>query len=131
MHLYTQRADLGKTSPRVKSQRSVRLPGRNLFVFTKTGIRNRLVAELTEAQTTQPVIYYKHVVLVEKGLTLSTILDESRGGILSLGPIRQIRFDTDDELVTVAEQVAFNYLLAKQANAKPWENWKTPLLSPI
>ena len=103
----------------MKTQKLLKFADLNLFIFTKSGIRNGLVAELTESQTTQPHLSDKHVVLLERGLTLSTILDEAKGGILSLGPLRQIRFDIDNELFTVAEQVALNYLLAKKANTKP------------
>lgn len=113
--------DLRKAAPRLKTQELVRFADLNLFVFTKTGVRNGLVAELTETQTSQPDLTDKHVALIEKGLTLSAILDESQGGIMSIGPIRQIHFDDDKELMLVAEQVAFNYSLAKRTNTTPRE----------
>ncbi len=91
----------------------------NLLVFTKTGVRNGLVAELTETQTNQPDLTDKHVALIEKGLRLSSILDESQGGIMSIGPVRQIHFDKDEDMILAAGQVAFNYSLAKRANRTP------------
>jgi hypothetical protein len=111
--------DLRKMAPRLKTRELVRLADLNLFVFTKTGVRNGLVAELTETQTTQTDLASKHVALIEKGLTPSFILDEAQAGIMSIGPIRQLRFDNDKELFLVAEQVAFNYLDAKRAGASP------------
>ncbi len=111
--------DLKKISPREKTQQLVRFADLNLFVFTKSGVRNGLVAELTETQASQPDLTDKHMVLIERGLTLSSIIDESKGGILSIGPIRQIHFDSDEKLLEVAEQVAFNYAAAKRANLRP------------
>ncbi|OLD55844.1 hypothetical protein AUI46_03365 [archaeon 13_1_40CM_2_52_13] len=87
----------------------------NLFVFTKTGVRDGLVAELTEVQTKHPEIVWKHVILLEKGLGLSSILDESQGGVLSIGPVKQIIYDNEQELLEVAEQVAFNYAQARSS----------------
>ncbi len=103
----------------MKTQKLVRFADLNLFIFTKSGVRNGMVAELTETQTTQPDLTDRHVVLIEKGLTLSAILNEAQGGIMSIGPIRQIHFENDQELLGVAEQVAFNYSLAKAANTRP------------
>jgi len=90
----------------------------NLFVFTKTGVRDGLVAELTEVQTKHPEIGWKHVILLEKGLGLSSILDESQGGVLSIGPVKQIIYDNEQELLEVAEQVAFNYAQARSSRTQ-------------
>ena len=38
-------------SPRQKTLELVRFSDLNLFIFTKAGVRNGLVAELTEVQT--------------------------------------------------------------------------------
>jgi len=111
--------DLRRMTPRLKTQKLVRFADLNLFVFTKSGVRNGLVAELTETQTSQADLTDKHVALIEKGLTLSALLDEAQSGIMSIGPIRQILFDDDEELLLIAEQVAFNYSQAKRANMKP------------
>src|SRR5438128_9679951 len=102
------KVDLRKLSPRQKTLRLVRFADLNLFIFTKTGIRNGLVAELTEVQTKYPEIAWKHAILLEKGLELSSILDESKGGVLSIGPVKQIVYDNDQELLEVAQQIAFN-----------------------
>jgi len=51
----------------------VRFADLNLFICTKTGIRNGLVAELTEVQTRYQSLAWKHVVLLEKDLELSSI----------------------------------------------------------
>ena len=56
--------DLRKVAPPLKTQELVRFADLNLFVFTKTGVRNGLVAGLTETQTSQP--------------DLTAILDESK-----------------------------------------------------
>ncbi len=114
-----QGVDLRKMAPRMKTQKLVRFADLNFFIFTKSGVRNGMVAELTETQTTQPDLTDRHVVLIEKGLTLSFILNEAQGGIMSIGPIRQNQFENDQELLGVAEQVAFNYSLAKAANTRP------------
>lgn len=103
----------------MKTQELVKFADLNLFLFTKSGVRNGMVAELTETQANQPDLADKHVVLIETGLTLSSILDESQGGIMAIGPVRVIHFDDDEELMTVAGQVAFNYSLAKRANRRP------------
>jgi hypothetical protein len=58
-------------------------------------------------------------VLLEKDLGLSSILDESQGGVMSVGPLKQMDFDNDRELLEAAEQVAYNYTLAKTTGAKP------------
>ena len=113
------KVDLRKLSPRQKTLRLVRFADLNLFIFTKTGIRNGLVAELTEVQTRYPTLAWKHVVLLEKDLGLSSILDESQGGVMSVGPLKQVVFDNDLELLEVAEQVAYNYTLAKATGTKP------------
>ena len=97
----------------------VRFSDLNLFIFTKTGIRNGLLAELTEVQTRYPGLAWKHVVLLEKDLEFSSILDESQGGVMSVGPVKQIVFDNDWELLEAAEQVAYNYTLAKTTGTKP------------
>jgi len=106
-------------SPRRKTLELVRFSDLNLFVFTKTGVRNGLVAELTEVQTRYPEIAWKHVVLLEKGLALSSILDKSQGGVLSIGPVKQIIYDNDQELLEVARQVAFNYAQARTSRTQP------------
>ena len=59
------------------------------------------------------------MVLLEKDLELSSILDESQGGVMSVGPLKQMIFDNDGELVEAAEQVAYNYTLAKATGTKP------------
>ncbi len=105
--------DLRSLAPRQRTLELVRFADLNLFVFTKTGIRNGLVAELTEIQTRYPELATKHVVLLERNLQLSSILDESKGGVLSLGPVKQLVYENDEELMEVAEQVAYNYSLAK------------------
>lgn len=66
-----------------------------------------------------PELSWKHVVLLEKNLGLSSILDEARGGVMSIGPLKHIIFDNDQELLDVAEQVAFNYASARAAGRKP------------
>ncbi len=58
--------DLRKLSPRQKTLELVRFSDLNLFIFTKTGVRNGLVAELTEVQTRYPEIAWRHVILLEK-----------------------------------------------------------------
>jgi len=88
-------------------------------MFTKTGVRNGLVAELTEVQTKYPEIAWKHAILLEKGLELSSILDESKGGVLSIGPVKQVVYDNDKELLEVAQQVAFNYSQARISRSQP------------
>ena len=113
------KVDLRKLSPRQKTLKLVRFADLNLFIFTKTGIRNGLVAELTEVQAKYPGLAWKHVVLLEKDLGLSSILDESRGGIMSVGLLKQMVFDNDWELLEAAEQVAYNYTLAKATGTKP------------
>ncbi len=100
--------DLRKLSPRQKTLELVKFADLNLFIFTKTGVRNGLVAELTEVQTRHPDLAWKHVVLLEKNLQLSSILDESQGGVLSVGPLKQMIYDNDEELLEAAGQVAFN-----------------------
>jgi hypothetical protein len=62
---------------------------------------------------------WKHVTLLEKGLDLSSILDESQGGVLSIGPVKQIIYDNDQELLEVAQQVAFNYAQARTSRTGP------------
>jgi hypothetical protein len=111
--------DLRGLSPRQKTLELVRFSDLNLFVFTKTGVRDGLVAELTEVQTRYPEIAWKHVILLEKGLELSSILDESKQGVLSIGPVKQIVYDNDRELWEVAQQVAFNYEQARTARTRP------------
>jgi hypothetical protein len=111
--------DLRGLAPRRKTLELVKFSDLNLFVFTKTGVRNGLVAELTEVQTTHPEIAWKHVTLLEKGLSLSSILDESQGGVLSIGPVKQIIYDNDQELLGIAQQVAFNYAQAKTSRTPP------------
>ena len=111
--------DLRKLTPRQRTLELVRFADLNLFVFTRTGVRNGLVAELTEVQTRYQDLAWKHVVLLEKNLQLSSILDESLGGIMGLGPLKQIIFNGDKELLEVAEQVAFNYAVAKVSGVKP------------
>lgn len=111
--------DLTKLKPRLKTITLARLADLNLFVFTKSGIRNGLVGELAEFQARFPELARKHIVLLEKGLVLSSILDESQEGIMSIGPLRQIIYDNDDELLVVAEQVAFNYALSRASGSKP------------
>ena len=113
------KVDLRKLSPRQKTLKLVRFADLNLFIFTKTGIRNGLVAELTEVQTRYPGLAWKHVVLLEKDLELSSILDESQGGVMSVGPLKQMVFDNDLQLLEAAEQVAYNYTLAKATGTKP------------
>jgi len=113
------KVDLRKLSPRQKTLRLVRFAELNLFIFTRTGIRNGLVAELTEVQTRYPGLAWKHVVLLEKDLELSSILDESLGGVMSVGPLKHMVFDNDGELMEAAEQVAYNYTLAKATGTKP------------
>jgi hypothetical protein len=111
--------DLTKLTPRQKTLKLVEFADLNLFIFTKTGIRDGLVAELTEVQTRHPDLAWKHVVLLEKNLELSSILDESQGGVLSIGPLKQMTYDNDEELFEAAEQAAFNYTLAKASGTKP------------
>jgi hypothetical protein len=111
--------DIRNLSPRHKTLELIRFADLNLFIFTKTGIRNGLVAELTEVQTRYPGLAWKHVVLLEKDLEFSSILDESQGGVLSVGPLKQIIFDNDKELLGAAEQVAYAYTLAKATGARP------------
>ncbi len=111
--------DLRKLSPRQKTLELVRFADLNLFIFTKTGVRDGLVAELTEVQTRHPNMAWKHVVLLDSNLELSSILDESQGGVLSVGPLKQMIYDNDEELLSAAEQVAFNYSLAKASGTKP------------
>jgi hypothetical protein len=111
--------DLRRLSPRQKTLELVRFSDLNLFIFTKTGVRNGLVAELTEVQTRYPEIAWKHVILLEKSLELSSILDESKGGVLSIGPVKQIVYDNDKELLEVAQQVAFNYAQARISRSQP------------
>ena len=106
-------------SPRQKTLELVKFSDLNLFVFTKTGVRNGLVAELTEVQTRHPEIAWKHVTLLEKGLSLSSILDEFQGGVLSIGPVKQIIYDNDEELLEVAQQLAFNYAQARSFRTQP------------
>lgn len=106
-------------SPRQRTLELVKLSDLNLFVFTKTGVRNGLVAELTEIQTRHPEIAWKHVILLEKSLALSSILDESQGGVLSIGPVKEIVYDNDQELLEVAQQVAFNYAQARTSRTQP------------
>ena len=106
-------------SPREKTLRLARNSDLNLFVFSTTGVRDGLVAELTELQSRFPGLSWKHVALLEKGLALSSILDESEGGILSVGPVKQIEFDDERGLLEIAEQVAFNYALAKRMGQRP------------
>jgi hypothetical protein len=113
------KVDLRKLFPRQKTLELVRFADLNLFIFTNTGIRNGLIAELTEVQTRYPGLAWKHVVFLEKNLRLSSILDESQGGVLSVGPLKQIVYDDDAELLEVAEQVAFNYAQAKVSGVKP------------
>ncbi|OLE70799.1 hypothetical protein AUF78_04930 [archaeon 13_1_20CM_2_51_12] len=113
------KVDLRKLTPRQKTLELVRFADLNLFIFTKTGIRNGLVAELTEVQTRYPGLAWKHVVLLEKDLGLSSILDESQGWVMSVGPLKQMVFDNDWELLEAAEQVAYNYTLAKATGTKP------------
>jgi len=112
------KVDLRKLSPRQKTLKLVRFADLNLFIFTKTGIRNGLVAELTEVQTRYPGLAWKHVVLLENDLELSSILDESQGGVMSLGPLKQMVFDNDGELLEAAEQVAYNYTLARATGSR-------------
>jgi hypothetical protein len=38
---------------------------------------------------------------------------------MSVGPLKQMDFDNDRELLEAAEQVAYNYTLAKTTGAKP------------
>jgi len=111
--------DLRGLSPRQKTLELVRFSDLNLFMFTKTGVRNGLVAELTEVQTKYPEIAWKHAILLEKGLELSSILDESKGGVLSIGPVKQVVYDNDKELLEVAQQVAFNYSQARISRSQP------------
>jgi len=111
--------DLTKLPPRQRTLELVRFADLNLFIFTKTGIRNGLVAELTEVQTRYPDLAWKHVVLLQRDLQLSSILDESKGGVMSTGPVKQITYDNDQELFDVSEQVAFNYSVAKATGTKP------------
>ncbi len=111
--------DLQKLSPREKTLRIVQHADLNLFVFTRTRIRNGLVAELTELQTRFPQLSWKHVILLEKDLTLSWIIDESKGGLLSITPVKQITFEDERELREVAQQVAFNYASAKKMGRTP------------
>lgn len=111
--------DLRKLTPRQKTLELVRFADLNLFIFTKTGVRDGLVAELTEVQTRHPNMAWKHVVLLDSNLELSSILDESQGGVLSVGPLKQMIYDNDEELLSAAEQVAFNYSLAKASGTKP------------
>jgi len=59
------------------------------------------------------------VTLLEKGLGLSSILDEPHGGVLSIGPVKQIIYDNDKELLEVVRQVAFNYAQAKTSRIEP------------
>ena len=106
-------------SPRQKTLELVRFSDLNLFIFTKAGVRNGLVAELTEVQTRYPEIAWKHVILLEKGLELSSILDESKGGVLSIGTVKQIVYDNDKELSEVAQQIAFNYAQARISRSQP------------
>ncbi len=111
--------DLRNLPPRQKTLLLASRSDLNLFVFTRRGVRDGLVAELTEIQVKFPELHWKHVVLLEKSLALSSILDESRGGVMSIGPLKQITFENDQELFEVAGQVAFNYSLAKAAGTKP------------
>jgi hypothetical protein len=111
--------DLRELSPRERSLKLVRFADLTLFIFTKTGIRDGMVAELTEVQTRYPRLAWKHVVLLEQGLELSSILDESQGGIMSIGPLKRIVYDNDQELFEVAEQVAYNYQNAKSSGTRP------------
>lgn len=111
--------DLRGLSPREKTLRLAKNSDLNLFVFSTTGVRNGLVAELTELQSRFPGLSWKHVALLEKGLALSSIIDESKGGILSVGPVRQIEFEDERDLLEIAEQVAFNYALAKRMGHRP------------
>ncbi len=111
--------DLRKLSPRQRTLELVKFADLNLFIFTKTGIRNGLVAELTEIQTRYPDLAWKHVVFLERNLQLSSILDESEAGVLSVGPVKQMIYDNDEELLEASEQVAFNYALAKATGTKP------------
>src|SRR2546422_415636 len=111
--------DLRGLSPRQKTLELVMFSDLNLFIFTKAGVRNGLVAELTEVQTRYPEIAWKHVILLEKGLELSSILDESKRGVLSIGPVKQIVYDNDKELSEVAQQIAFNYAQARISRSQP------------
>ena len=111
--------DLSNMSPREKTLKLAGSSDLNLFVFTVTGIRNGLVAELTEIQSRFPELSWKHVVLLEEGLILSSVLDESQGGVLSIRPVKQIGFQDDKDLLRIAEQVAFNYAWAKRAGTLP------------
>ncbi len=111
--------DLRGLSPREKTLRLARFADLNLFVFALTGVRNGVVAELTELQVRYPGMSWKHVVLLEEGLTLSSILDESKAGILSIGPLKQVVFENDEVLLEVAEQVAFNFASAKKRGVRP------------
>ncbi len=113
------KVDLRKLLPRQKTLKLVRFADLNLFIFTKTGIRDGLVAELTEVQTRYPGLAWKHVVLLESGLEISSILDESQDGILSIGPLKKMEFDTDGELLDAAQQVAYNYAIAKATGTRP------------
>src|SRR6266571_3346824 len=95
-----------------------RIPNKT-YTGAKTGIRDGLVAELTEVQTRYPGLAWKHVVLLESGLEISSILDESQDGILSIGPLKKMEFDTDGELLDAAQQVAYNYAIAKATGTRP------------
>ncbi len=38
---------------------------------------------------------------------------------MSVGPLKQMIYDNDEELLETAEQVAFNYMQAKVSGTKP------------
>lgn len=99
--------------PRKKTLELVQLSDLNIFVFTKTGIRDGVVAELTEIQVRFPNLSEKHVVFVESGLQLSSIIDQSKGGIMSVPPVKTIDFDNEGELFDTASQVAYAFKEAK------------------
>jgi hypothetical protein len=102
-----------KLTPREKTLKLIQASDLNLFVFTRTGIRDGLVAELTEIQVRFPQLANYHVALIENRLSLSSILDEAQGGIMAVPPIKQIFFDNESELLDTAAQVAYNFNQAK------------------
>ena len=105
--------------PRQKTLKLVQTSDLNLFVFTRSGIRDGVVSELTEIQVRFPHLSEKHVVLIESGLQLSSIIDQSQGGIMSVPPIKQLFFDDENELLEIAAQVAFNFNSARAEGYKP------------
>ena len=113
------KTDLKKLSTRERTLKLARFADLNLFVFPKTGIRDGVASELTEILTRFRSIRWKHVVLLDSGLKPSEILDKSKGGIFSIGPIKIIEYENDNELIDVAEQVAYSYSQARLSGTKP------------